>query len=105
GGRGTVLQRADRMLTRFDPELVGSLMEKFAEIGVDVRTGTVVERVERTDSGFRTHARVGGQALAVDADLVVHAAGRVADLDSLDLSAGSVETQNHRIVLNDLLQN
>jgi len=104
GARVTVLQRADRMLTRFDPELVGWLMEKFAEIGVDVRTGTVVERVERTDSGFRVHARVGGQDLAVDADLVVHAAGRVADLDSLNLAAGNVAVENHRIVLNDFLQ-
>jgi glutathione reductase (NADPH) len=64
----------------------------------------VVERVERTDSGFRVYARVGGQDLAVDADLVVHAAGRVADLDSLNLAAGNVAVENHRIVLNDFLQ-
>jgi glutathione reductase (NADPH) len=41
----TVLQRAERTLTRFEPELVGWLMEKFAEIGVEVRTGTPVDRV------------------------------------------------------------
>ncbi len=34
GAKVTVLQRADRMLTQFDPELVGWLMEKFAEIVV-----------------------------------------------------------------------
>jgi len=38
GAKVTVLQRAERMLTRFEPELVGWLMEKFAEIGVEVRT-------------------------------------------------------------------
>src|SRR5262249_37738255 len=37
GARVTVLQRADRMLPNFDPELVGWLMKKFQEIGVVVR--------------------------------------------------------------------
>ena len=51
GAKVTVLQRAERMLTRFEPELVGWLMEKFAEIGVEVRTGTAVEAIERVGSG------------------------------------------------------
>ena len=41
------------MLTRFEPELVGWLMEKFAEIGVEVRTGTVVEAIDRVSNGSR----------------------------------------------------
>ena len=49
GAKVTVLQRAERMLTRFEPELVGWLMEKFAEIGVDVRTGTAVEAIEEVE--------------------------------------------------------
>jgi glutathione reductase (NADPH) len=65
----TVLQRADHMLTHFDPELVGWLMEKFAEIGVEVRTGTAVEAVEAEGSGFCVRARSGSQTLAVEADL------------------------------------
>jgi glutathione reductase (NADPH) len=45
GAKVTVLQRAERMLTRFEPELVGWLMEKFSELGVEVRTGTIVEAI------------------------------------------------------------
>src|ERR1700724_3262402 len=52
GAKVTVLQRAERMLTRFEPELVGWLMEKFAEIGVKVHTGTAVEAIDRVRSGF-----------------------------------------------------
>ena len=79
GAKVIVLQRAERMLTRFEPELVGWLMEKFSEIGVEVRTGTVVEAIDRVSSGFRVHARAGSQAITTEADLVVHAAGRVPD--------------------------
>jgi glutathione reductase (NADPH) len=53
GAKVTVLQRAERMLTRFDPELVGWLMEKFSEIGIEAQTGTPVEAIERAGSGFR----------------------------------------------------
>src|ERR1700724_3680787 len=90
GAKVTVLQRAERMLTRFEPELVGWLMEKFAEIGVEVRTGTVVEAIDRGRNAPRWPARAGSKAITTEADLVVHAAGRVPDLDGLNLSAAGV---------------
>jgi glutathione reductase (NADPH) len=92
------------MLTRFEPELVGWLMEKFSEIGVEVRTGTVVEAIDRAGTGFRVHARAGSQETAIEADLVVHAAGRMPDLDALNLSAAGVAVENGRLVLNEFLQ-
>jgi glutathione reductase (NADPH) len=104
GARVTVLQRAERMLTRFEPELVGWLMEKFSEIGIEVRTGTAVEAIERIGSGFRVHARAGSQEITAEADLVVHAAGRVPDLDAIDLSAAGVAVENGRLVLNEFSQ-
>jgi glutathione reductase (NADPH) len=104
GAKVTVLQRADRMLTRFEPELVGWLMEKFAEIGVDVRTGTAVEGVDRDDRGLTVRARAGGQDLEMRADLMVHAAGRAPDLASLNLAAAGIAVENGRLVLNEFLQ-
>ncbi len=38
GRKVIVLQRAERMLPKFDADLVSWLMEKFREIGIDVRT-------------------------------------------------------------------
>jgi glutathione reductase (NADPH) len=104
GARVTVLQRAERMLTRFEPELVGWLMDKFSEIGVEVLTGTAVERIERMGSGFHVRARAGSQETTTEADLVVHAAGRAPDLDALNLSAAGVAVENGRLVLNEFLQ-
>lgn len=104
GAKVTVLQRAERMLTQFDPDLVGWLMEKFSEIGVEVRTGTTVEAVEQVGSGFRVRARTGSQEVEVETDLVVHAAGRVPDLDALNLPAAGIAVENGRLVLNEFLQ-
>jgi glutathione reductase (NADPH) len=104
GAQVTVLQRADHMLPRFEPDLIGWLMEKFAELGVDVRTRLTVDRVERTADGFLVHADGARGKQTVAADVVVHAAGREPDLDELNLTAGHVAVSKHRLELNEYLQ-
>jgi glutathione reductase (NADPH) len=100
----TVLQRDERMLPAFDPDLVGWLMDKFGELGIDVRLRSEVEGIEKTPDGFVVHASTDGQTQEVAADLVVHAAGREPDLTALDLEAGGVATENGRLKLNAFLQ-
>jgi glutathione reductase (NADPH) len=104
GAKVTVLQRAERMLTLFEPEVVGWLMEKFSEIGVEVLTGTTVEAIDRTSGAFRVRARSGSESISTEADLVVHAAGRAPDLDALNLAAAGVAVEKGRLVLNEFLQ-
>ena len=103
GAAVTILQRGDRLLTRFDPDLVGWLMPKFAEIGVDVRLRMPVTAVEKQRERLVVHARTDGEE-RFEADLVVHAAGRAPDLESLDLAEGGVESERGRLRLNDFLQ-
>ena len=104
GARITVLQRAERMLTRFDPDLVGWLMASFQTIGVDVRTHTSVEAIEKRGTLFRVRADSGARKLEIEADLVIHAAGRAAALAPLDLPTAGIETDNGRLKLNEYLQ-
>jgi glutathione reductase (NADPH) len=104
GAEVTVLQRADHMLPHFDPDLVGWLMVKFTELGIDVRTQATVARIEQTANGFLVHADGAGGKQAVAADLVVHAAGREPDLEELDLATGHVAVSKGRLELNEYLQ-
>jgi glutathione reductase (NADPH) len=104
GAEVTVLQRADRMLTRFDPDLVGWLMEKFHEVGIDVRLNTLVTAIEKTGGGLSVRASSNGTHEVFQADLVVHAAGRVPDLDPLDLATADVASEEGRLKLNEFLQ-
>lgn len=104
GSKVTVLQRAERMLKAFDPDVVGWLMEKSRDIAIDVSLKTRVERIERRPLGFAVHASVDSRLEAFDADLVVHAAGRVPELEPLELSAASIDTEQGRLKLNDYLQ-
>jgi glutathione reductase (NADPH) len=104
GAQVTVLQRGERMLKHFDPDLVGWLMEKFRAIGVDVRTRTAVEAIEKTDTGFTVRVSTGGNSSTLEADLVVHAAGRAPALEPLDLNTAGIAVENGRLRLNEFLQ-
>lgn len=104
GAKVTVLQRGERMLTRFDADLVDFLLDKFRTVGIDVRTRTKVEAVEKTDNGFSVRASSDGRSAQFEADLVVHAAGRKPDLQALNLGAASVAVKDGKLELNDYLQ-
>jgi glutathione reductase (NADPH) len=105
GARVTVLQRGERMLTGFDPDLVGWLMESFRSMGITVTTGAKVASIERSEAGFRVRYTSKTGSAAVDADLVVHAAGRRPALQGLAPEAGGVLVDEHgRLRLNEWLQ-
>jgi glutathione reductase (NADPH) len=104
GAQVTVLEQVDRMLTPFDPDLVGWLMDKFREIGIDVRLKTRVTAIERNGDDFSVRASANGNKEVFRADLVVHAAGRVPDLEPLALAAANVDSDKGRLKLNEFLQ-
>jgi glutathione reductase (NADPH) len=104
GAQVTILQQGERILEHFDPDLVDWLMEAFQVLGIDVRTHATVEAVEKTEPGYRVHASARGQRIHVDAELVVHAAGRAPPLAALDLPAADIAMQDGKLQLNDYLQ-
>src|SRR5260370_15019495 len=104
GANVTVLQRGERMLPQFEPELVAWLMEKFQEIGIEVRTRNAVTAIERSGNHYRVHTQTSHGEAVVEGDLVVHAAGRVPDIGDLNLPAAEGAVENGRLQLNEYLQ-
>lgn len=104
GAQVTILQRGARLLNRFDSDLVDWLMPAFDTLGVDVRLDTTVNAIDSTATGYRVHSVSHGEESIVEADLVVHAAGRAPALEALDLDAAGVAYEHGRLVLNDYLQ-
>lgn len=104
GAEVTVLQRAERMLTGFEPELVGWLMESFERIGVEVRTRAIVTAVERRGDAFTVHVDHKSGPAAIETDLVVHAAGRAPALERLNPAAANLAMDGRRLRLNEYLQ-
>lgn len=92
-------------LDRFDQDVVARLVAHTRSEGVDLRTDTDVVSVERIGDGYRVHVTTDNGADAVDADLVVHGAGRVPRTKQLDLHRANVATSERGAVLvNEFLQ-
>jgi glutathione reductase (NADPH) len=105
GAEVTVLHRGTRPLEGFDPDLVAQLVHATQDLGVDLRLGTPVNAVEKHRSELVVHAGTGTGEVEVAADLVVHAAGRVPEVDDLDLRAAGVERgENGGVAVNEYLQ-
>jgi len=64
-----------------------------------------VTAVDKRGDGLVVHARAGEEEIEVAADLVVHAAGRVPEIDDLDLeAAGVARGEKGGVAVNEYLQ-
>jgi glutathione reductase (NADPH) len=104
GAHVRVLHRGSRPLQKFDPDLVAMLMETTKALGVEVGLNMEVVAIERQADHLVVHAQTSGQEQAFEADLVVHAAGRVPEIDDLDLEVAGVARTAAGVSVNDYLQ-
>ncbi len=104
GAQVQVLHRGSRPLEKFDPDLVSLLVQASRELGIEVHVNRVVTAIERQGDHLLVHARAGAQEQTVEADLVVHAAGRVPEIDDLDLEAAGVAREKDGVLVNEYLQ-
>ncbi|MFC1833509.1 dihydrolipoyl dehydrogenase family protein [Thermodesulfobacteriota bacterium] len=103
GARVTVIGRGPRPLAGFDADLVDLLANGLRAAGITILDNTEVESITREADTLVVHCRA-DKSLDVETDMVVHGAGRVPNLDGLDLKRGSVEYGPKGVVVNEYLQ-
>lgn len=85
-----IIDHGDRPLREFDPDLVESLIKRTEHSGIRVQLATSVTGVTRTATRLDVMVEKGGKTFTIGADLVVHGAGRIANLDGLNLDAANI---------------
>ncbi len=80
------------------------LLATSRELGIEIETETRVTSVERQGNRFVVRTAAAGGERALETELVVHGAGRVARLDPLDLEAGEVRRNQHGVAVTEYLQ-
>jgi glutathione reductase (NADPH) len=112
GSKVTVLHRSKKPLNKFDPDLVDMLIKRTENIGIDVILQTKVEKVEIREKQERrkfivhtSSSNNNGKIDIIEADMVVHGAGRVPEIENLNLQAANVEYDKKTgIKVNEFLQ-
>jgi len=104
GAQVTVLHRGRRPLEAFDPDLVEQLVRRSRELGIRVELETEVRGIDTSAGGLVVRGARRGGEVTFETDLAVHGAGRVPELDALDLEAAGVKREKRGVVVNEFLQ-
>lgn len=104
GAQATILHRGPRPLEKFDADLVSQLVQATNEIGADVHVKTEVKVVEKGENDLVVHSLSHEAKQDFTAALVVHGAGRVAEIDDLDLDKAGVDRDKKGVLVNEFLQ-
>jgi len=104
GAQVQILHRGARPLEQFDPGMVARLVKATEELGVAVRLNTAVQRIEKSSGYFTVHASIDGAAQTFECDMIVHGAGRLPEIDDLDLEGAGVAREKCGVIVNKYLQ-
>jgi glutathione reductase (NADPH) len=104
GSQVTILHRGPRPLALFDPDLVDQLVERTRELGIDVHLGTEAIGIEKGTAELSVRALASGEPSTFQAEMVVHAAGRVPEINDLNLDGAGIEWETRGVRVNEFLQ-
>ena len=99
GTEVTILEALPQLLPAMDADAVARLQAESERIGIRVKTNVSVKKIEPGNGRLRVTFVHDGREQALEADRVVNGAGRVANVDTLDLEAGNVAQTSGRVAV------
>jgi glutathione reductase (NADPH) len=100
----TVLEALTQLLPAMDRDAVAHLAAESQRIGIRIRTDVGVKRIEPAGERLRVIFTHDGAEHAAEADRVVNGAGRISNIDTLNLAAGNVDQTNGRVSVDRYLR-
>jgi glutathione reductase (NADPH) len=104
GAKVTILEVLPRLLPALDADAVTQIHGESERIGITVETGVTVKQIEKRNGRFGVRFEREARLREVEADRVVNGAGRVANVDAIDLDTGGVRHDKGRIEIDDYLR-
>ena len=99
GSRVTIVDRNGALAHREDPDVAEALRELFEDEGIQVFTGTRVDRVGgRSGESVRLHANHGESSVLIEGSDLLVASGRTPNTDGIGLEAAGIERDENGFV-------
>lgn len=100
GAEVTQFYRGEQILRGFDGEIRGFVADEMREKGINLHVGTDVEKIKKTDAGFRVRCT---NSRHYEVDLILYATGRKPNTEGLGLEelgvrltrAGAIEVDKY----------
>jgi glutathione reductase (NADPH) len=102
GSTVTIIHQGEQPLESFDSDMVEVLVEKSSDIGIDVRLNTAVAGINPKNGGFEIIGK--DDQRITETDMAVHGAGRVPEIDGLELEKANIDRTKKGVKVNASLQ-
>jgi len=100
----TILEAMPRILPNLDADLIARLHTESERIGIHIVTDVAVKEIAPDGNQLRVSVNSVGRPADFSADRVVNGAGRIPDVDALDLDAANIEHDGTRIIVDEYLR-
>ena len=100
----TILEVMPRLLPRVEADAVAAVQAESERIGITVKTSVDVKEIAKANGKLRVVYELDGEQHSVDADRVVNGAGRIANVDALNLDAGNVKHDRIAVEVDEYLR-
>ena len=104
GTKVTILEALPRLLPRMEADAVARIHRESERIGIDILTGVEIEEIAESGGGLEVRFMHEGERKALTAARVANGAGRIPDVEDLDLHAGEIEHEGTRIAVDETLR-
>ncbi len=104
GAEVTIVEMADRLVPIEDPDASAVLRRQFEKEGISLILKASVVRVAADTGGKSVVIDDNGQERTLQADEILVAAGRIPNIEGLDLEAAKVDYHRRGVTVNDRLQ-
>ncbi|MBX3110734.1 MAG: dihydrolipoyl dehydrogenase [Fimbriimonadaceae bacterium] len=105
GTKVTLVEMLPNLIPMMDEELGKELGKLLARQGVDVRTGAMTEKVEKTKNGWKCTVNQSGKVEEIEVDVILLGVGRKANTDGMNLEKVGVKLHKRGVeVVDDTLK-
>lgn len=97
----TIVEAAERLLPKMDPEFAQALEEILVQRGIKIYKSSIMDSVEEKNGGLRGRFFTDGKQEKIDVDCVLVSVGRSANTDGLFAPGLSIKTEKGKIVVDE----
>ncbi|AKQ65769.1 Dihydrolipoamide dehydrogenase of branched-chain alpha-keto acid dehydrogenase [Myxococcus hansupus] len=104
GSKTAIVEYLPALLPIEDADISKELEKIFKRRGIDVHTGSAVEKVEHTADGVRVTMKVGNETKTLEAEILLSAVGRSPVTEDVGLDKTSIKAERGYIKVDSMLR-
>ncbi|HZI15185.1 MAG TPA: dihydrolipoyl dehydrogenase [Myxococcus sp.] len=104
GSKTSIVEYLPALLPIEDADISKELEKIFRRRGIDVHTGSAVEKVEHTADGVRVTMKVGSETKTLEAEILLSAVGRAPVTDDVGLQLTSIKPERGYIKVDSMMR-